>query len=307
MTIYTPDGINFFEAPVTKEAIIKCVLMGDYYVELPFKLTEQKDFRRGCYILYQGRKFEIMSNVRPEFDNKTGGYKYALRFEAQQNHMKRRKVFWLRGKNAETCFHDTTTLEDFGTLIAANMNLLLGGENWKMAAVPEDLAKVTKLVSFNGDYCWDAINTIAQTFGCEWWTVENGNEVWLYFGKLEFGTPERFERGKAVNSIPTKKGNDSNYGTRFFIFGSTRNLPENYNKTEQGGVTNHVSEVRLHLPNGLQYVDAWENLAPEDVVEQVAFFEDVFPKNTETVTNIETIKRKVENSEDKDQIGRAHV
>ena len=187
MTIYTPDGINFFEAPVTKEAIIKCVLMGDYYVELPFKLTEQKDFRRGCYILYQGRKFEIMSNVRPEFDNKTGGYKYALRFEAQQNHMKRRKVFWLRGKNAETCFHDTTTLEDFGTLIAANMNLLLGGENWKMAAVPEDLAKVTKLVSFNGDYCWDAINTIAQTFGCEWWTVENGNEVWLYFGKLEFG------------------------------------------------------------------------------------------------------------------------
>jgi len=32
MTIYTPDGINFFEAPVTKEAIIKCVLMGDYYV-----------------------------------------------------------------------------------------------------------------------------------------------------------------------------------------------------------------------------------------------------------------------------------
>lgn len=307
MTIYTPDGINFFEAPVTKEAIIKCVLMGDYYVELPFKLTEQKDFRRGCYILYQGRKFEIMSNVRPEFDNKTGGYKYALRFEAQQNHMKRRKVFWLRGKNAETCFHDTTTLEDFGTLIAANMNLLLGGENWKMAAVPEDLAKVTKLVSFNGDYCWDAINTIAQTFGCEWWTVENGNEVWLYFGKLEFGTPERFERGKAVNSIPTKKGNDSNYGTRFFIFGSTRNLPENYNKTEQGGVTNHVSEVRLHLPNGLQYVDAWENLAPEDVVEQVAFFEDVFPKNTETVTSIETIKRKVENSEDKDRTFDAYI
>lgn len=307
MTIYTPDGINFFEAPVTKEAIIKCVLMGDYYVELPFKLTEQKDFRRGCYILYQGRKFEIMSNVRPEFDNKTGGYKYALRFEAQQNHMKRRKVFWLRGKNAETCFHDTTTLEDFGTLIAANMNLLLGGENWKMAAVPEDLAKVTKLVSFNGDYCWDAINTIAQTFGCEWWTVENGNEVWLYFGKLEFGSPERFERSKAVNSIPTKKGNDSNYGTRFFIFGSTRNLPENYNKTEQGGVTNHVSEVRLHLPNGLQYVDAWENLAPEDVVEQVAFFEDVFPKNTETVTSIETIKRKVENSEDKDRTFDAYI
>lgn len=55
----------------------------------PFNLLEPTTFARGSYITYKGRKFEIMSTVRPEFDNKTGGYKYTLKFEAQQNHMKR--------------------------------------------------------------------------------------------------------------------------------------------------------------------------------------------------------------------------
>lgn len=307
MTIYDRDGTPIIDAPVTKDAIIKCVLMGDYYIELPFSLLKQREFRRGCYIHYKGRKFEIMSNVRPEFNSKTGGYKYTLKFEAQQNHMTRPKTFWPKSKNAEVCFHDTTSLEDFGTLIADNMNRLLGGENWKVAAVPDDLAKTAKLVSINADNCWNAINLIAEAFEVEWWTVENGSEVWLHFGKLEFGTPEAFKRGDVVTSIPAKKGDDSAYGTRFYVFGSTRNLPDDYNKTEQGGVTNHVSEVRLHLPNGQQYIDAKENLEPEDIVEQVAFFEDIFPKNTETVTSVSTIKRKVENSEDKDRTFDAYV
>lgn len=307
MTIYNSAGVAYFEAPVTKDAVVKNVLMGDYYVELPFNSDCFQKFARGSYILYRGCKFEIMSNIRPEFDGKTGGYKYVLRFEAQQSHMKRRKVFWLKNKNVESCFHETTSLGDFGTLIADNMNEFLGGENWKVAAVPDDLATVAKLVSFNGDTCWNAINTIAQTFECEWWTVENGAEVWIYFGKLEFGTSERFERGHVVTSIPTKKGDDSNYGTRFYVFGSTRNLPGNYGTAEQGGATNHVSEVRLHLPDGIRYIDAWDNLEPADVVEQVAFFEDVYPQNTETVTSVETIKRKVENSGDSNKTFDAYV
>lgn len=277
MTIYTPEGTPFCEAPVTQEAIVKCELMGDYYIELPFELTPARHFPRGTYLLYRGCKFEIMSDVRPEFDNKSGGYKYTLRFEAQQGHMKRRKLFWLKSAHAEATFHDTTFLADFGNLIADNMNRFLGGENWKVAAVPDDLAGMVKLVSFNGDYCWDALNTIAQTFECEWWTVENGAEVWIYFGKLEFGTPERLERGGVVASIPARKGDHSNYGTRFYIFGSTRNIPQDYNPIQQEGFTGHVSETRLHLPDGMPYIDARDNLTQAEIVEQVAFFEDVYP------------------------------
>lgn len=287
MTIYDTSGEVILDAPVTTDAVIRYVLMGDYYIGLPFNLLEPADFPRGSYVMYKGRKFEIMSNVRPEFDDTTGGYKYSLQFWAQQNHMKRRKCKWLQGQNPETTFHYTTDLASFGNLIADNMNAFLGGENWKVAAVPEEFAEVTKLVSFDRDSCWDAINTIAETFDVEWWTVENGAEVWIYFGKLEFGTPEVFKRGDVVTSIPAKKGDDANYGTRFFVFGSTRNLTADYGQAPQGGTTNHVSEVRLRLPNGQEYIDARENLKPADVVEQVAYFEDIYPKNTDTVTSVD--------------------
>ena len=295
MIIFDRQGYQLYEAPITSEAIVKYELMGDYYIQLSFETAEQVDFKTGSYILYGGRKFEIISQKsRPEYNATTGGYKYTPKFEARQNHMKRRKVFWLKGANDEATFSDTTDLASFGNLIADNMNAFLGTTDWKVATVPDDLAKQVKLVSFDADYCWDAINTIAETFDVEWWTVENGDEIWIYFGKLEFGTPERFERGDVVSSIPEQKGDNSNYGTRFYVFGSTRNLTSDYASSEQGGVTNHISETRLHLPNGQQYIDAWTPLDPNDIVEQVAFFEDIYPKNTETVTSIERVERSMD-------------
>ena len=281
------------DAPVTKEAIIKYVLMGDYYIELPFNLLEPTTFARGSYITYKGRKFEIMSTVRPEFNNKTGGYKYTLKFEAQQNHMKRFVCFWLGGDNPEAVFHNTTDLESFAALIVANMNKQLGGENWQVGTITVDNPKATKLVSFNGDKCWDILNTIAETFETEWWTEENGDLVSLCFGKLDFGSPEEFRQGNVVKNIPAKKGDDSSYGTRFYVFGSTRNLTSDYGQAPQGGETNHVSEIRLRLPDGQRYIDAIPGLSGSDIVEQVVFFDDIYPKNTETVTSIETVDREI--------------
>lgn len=293
MVIYSPLGIQILDAPVTKEAIIKYALMGDYYIELPFNQLQYIQIPQGSYILYKGRKFEIMATVYPEFDNKTGGYKYTLKFEAQQNHMKRFVCFWLGGDNPEAVFHNTTDLESFGALIVANMNKHLGVETWSVGTIDVENPKATKLVSFNGDKCWDILNTIAETFEVEWWTEENGDLVSLNFGKLERGTPEEFKRGDVVKSIPAKKGDDSSYGTRFYVFGSTRNLTSDYGQAPQGGETNHVSEIRLRLPNGQRYIDAIPNLDKSAIVEQVVFFDDIYPKNTETITSIETVDREI--------------
>ncbi len=299
MVIYSPTGTEILDAPVTKEAIIKYVLMGDYYIELPFNLLEPTTFARGSYITYKGRKFEIMSTVRPEFDSKTGGYKYTLKFEAQQNHMKRFVCFWLGGDNPEAVFHNTADLESFAALIVANMNKQLGSENWQVGTITVDNPKAAKLVSFNGDKCWDILNTIAETFETEWWTEENGDLVSLCFGKLDFGSPEEFRQGNVVKNIPAKKGDDSSYGTRFYVFGSTRNLTSDYGQAPQGGETNHVSEIRLRLPDGQRYIDAIPGLSGSDIVEQVVFFDDIYPKNTETVTSIETVREIIEGQTDK--------
>lgn len=293
MTIYNPSGKAIYDAPVTTSAIIKYALMGDYYIELPFSLLTPLDFPLGSYITYKGRKFEIMSEVYPDFDNKTGGYKYTLQFQAQQNHMKNFICFWLGGDNPEAVFHNTTDLASFGALIVANMNKALGGNNWQMGSVNVEHPETNKLVSFNGDTCWNALSSIAETFDVEWWTEENGSIVTLHFGKLNFGTPETFKRGEVVKNIPAQKGDDSEYGTRFYVFGSTRNLTKEYGQSEQGGVTNHVSEIRLRLPDGQQYIDARPGLTKNEIKEVVVFFDDIYPKNTETVTSVETIDRTI--------------
>ena len=105
MIIYSPTGTEILDAPVTKEAIIKYVLMGDYYIELPFNLLEPTTFARGSYITYKGRKFEIMSTVRPEFDNKTGGYKYTLPNSIVGSNAKHRSVFSQSVISIEAAMH----------------------------------------------------------------------------------------------------------------------------------------------------------------------------------------------------------
>ena len=283
MTIYDPSGVVVYEAPITTSATIKRQLMGGYYIELVFDAVDRIDVGRGCYILYNNHRFEIMSNVIPD-DTNQGGLRYTLRFEAQQSQMKRCKVFWRDGENLEVSFALTSDISTFGQLIIDNVNAFLGCSTFTLGSVPSNAEM--KAISFAGDSCWDAVATIAETFGVEWWTEEDGDNVRLCFGKLETGDNVEFRKGDIVSSIPSKKGDDASYGTRFYVFGSTKNLPTDYGTTVEGGVTNNVVEKRLHLPNGQQYIDAWPNLAPEDVVEQVVFFDDVMPTNVETITDI---------------------
>lgn len=299
MTIYNLNGDAFYEAPITKNAVLKYALMGDYYISLQFNAARYLDIKRGYYILYNGKKFEVMTTVRPERIN-TGGYKYDVRFDAQQGHLKRRCLFWLEGSTPEATFHDTTTLDAFGKLIADNMNAFLGVDDWSYAAAPADLEGVTKTVTFDGSTCWDAINAIAEAFEVEWWIEEDLRARTIYFGKLEKGDAVPFRIGEAVTEIPSKRGEDTDYGTRFYVFGSDRNLPKDYSDTIQGGVTNHVSQVRLHLPDGVPYIDAREGLTPAEIVEKVVIFEEIYPKNTDTVTAIETIKREIVEGEEND-------
>lgn len=296
MIIYNRNGDELIDVPITSSAVRKRVLMGDNYVSLPFSHDTYIDFAPGSYIIYNGLKFEIIDvdKNRPTRNATTGGWDYTLQFDDQERHMTRAIVFWLSQKPREAVFHDTTDLQSFGNLIVENMNAFVPAKNWKMRDLSDELKEGTKLVSFNGDTCWNAVNTIAETFGVEWWTEQSEGYIYLCFGKLEIGTEEDFVEGDVITSIPSRRGDDSNYGTRFYVFGSTRNLTEDYGQADQGGTTNHVSEIRLRLPGGQEYIDARPNMAWNDVVEKFVVFEDIYPKNTDTVTSVEKVKRQTD-------------
>ena len=296
MIIYNRNGDELIDVPITSSAVRKRVLMGDNYVSLPFSHDTYIDFAPGSYIIYNGLKFEIIDvdKNRPTRNATTGGWDYTLQFDDQERHMTRAIVFWLSQKPREAVFHDTTDLQSFGNLIVENMNAFVPAKNWKMRDLSDELKEGTKLVSFNGDTCWNAVNTIAETFDVEWWTEQSEGYIYLCFGKLEIGTEEDFVEGDVITSIPSRRGDDSNYGTRFYVFGSTRNLTEDYGQADQGGTTNHVSEIRLRLPGVQEYIDARPDMAWNDVVEKFVVFEDIYPKNTDTVTSVEKVKRQTD-------------
>lgn len=296
MIIYNRNGDELIDVPITSSAVRKRVLMGDNYVSLPFSHDTYIDFAPGSYIIYNGLKFEIIDadKNRPTRNATTGGWDYTLQFDDQERHMTRAIVFWLSQKPREAVFHDTTDLQSFGNLIVENMNAFVPAKNWKMRDLSDELKEGTKLVSFNGDTCWNAVNTIAETFDVEWWTEQSEGYIYLCFGKLKIGTEEDFVEGDVITSIPSRRGDDSNYGTRFYVFGSTRNLTEDYGQADQGGTTNHVSEIRLRLPGGQEYIDARPDMVWNDVVEKFVVFEDIYPKNTDTVTSVEKVKRQTD-------------
>lgn len=299
MTIYLPTGASIIDAPVLTSATIYNTLMADHYIELEFEHNEILDLPKGIYVLYKGRKYETLSKHIPESTNI--GYKYTIQFYAQQHQMQLCRLFWLAGAQREVTFQDTTTLASFAQLIADNMNAFQGVEKWVVGSIPDEYAEPKKLVSFDGTSCWDAIKDIASTFECEWWVEDNISQITLNFGKCENGDYAIFAEGDVVSQFPAPtRGVDTLYGTRFFVFGGTRNIPEDYYDAEIGGETNHISEKRLHLPSGIEYIDAFADMKQSEVVEQVVILEDVFPKNEETVTSVEIVKREIIEGEQND-------
>lgn len=293
MTIYTPSGDILYEAPITDKAKTVRQLGGDHYIELSFEVGDALSIAKGCYVEYDGCRYEVMTEVYPENIKGKDAYKYTIKFYAPQHKLQSRCVFWLQSTPKEATFNLTTTIGQYAQLIADNMNTSYGVSRWRVGIIPEDLAERTEFYKFDGVSCWDGLFDIAKLFNVECWIDSNANEDVINFGKLEFGTYIDICEGDIVTSIPATKGEDSDYGTRFYIYGGTRNLPSYYGDASVGGTTNHISEKRLHLPDGKEYIDAWGGLNAADIVEKVVILDDVFPKNTDTVTSVEVVDREI--------------
>lgn len=288
------------EAPMSRQNRIVNQLMGEHYIEIAFNVASSISFVAGSYIVYNGWRYFLKKDAYPEPISGVAGYKYVLKFYAPQHRMEQRLMKWLASPNKEVTFKLTTTLDTFAQLLVDNMNANDAGEavEFRWTYTPS-LRNDTREVIFDGVSCWEAMVRIAEAFGAEYWLtdiskVQGTNELQLNFGKLAIGSNwEEIREGEVVTFLPaSKRGVDANYGTRYYIYGSTKNIPENYYESVEGGVTNHISEKRLHLPDGMPYIDVLNGevvntLPASRVIERVIFLDDVFPKNTSTITGIE--------------------
>ncbi|MBO7235184.1 MAG: hypothetical protein J6V05_01165 [Alistipes sp.] len=320
ITIYNPTGEDVHEASITKDARVFRQLGGDYYVEVPFSVADTLALPKGSYILVSDpttsreEKYALRSDATPEPISGVNGYKYVLKFYSRQHDMEACQIKWLAGGSQELSFRVTTSLKGFAKLIADNMNKYLGftddtevtdaADAWLYDGTLDDTDMREQL--FEGVSCWDAINNIANAFGVEWW-VDHGEKLTIHFGKCENeGVATDIREGEIVNRFPApKRGDDSNYGTRFYIFGGTQNVPENYRERSAGSTNNttfHIAEKRICLrrfaENGLgpaeDYIPAFDaipNLPQAEIVEKTIILNEVFPKNETTIREGDILKQ----------------
>ena len=271
------DETLLYTAPVTKDAVFRHQLMTEEYVQLVFNEVSQVDFPIGCYLEHEGRKYVVTTLVFPELID--GGYKYSIRFEAE----------WMRWRNI-TCFFVneftgkpeanwsmTATPDLFLQQITRNISRAIG-QTYTFAY--DSSLTATKDLTFDNKTVLEALSMIAEAFETEWW-VEG---TVIHLSRCEHGTPVTLSYGDNINA-PTASG-ESEYATRIYAYGSTRNITQDY---QSGGTTNALVEKRLTLPvaqypNG--YKDIKENLSPEEIIEKTVIFDDIYPSSDFAISGV---------------------
>lgn len=314
-TIYDSTGKERATVVVGSGSVRRFALMGDDYVTLKFVVAEPLYIAIGDYIDTDFGRYVIVSEQKPNISKTTGGYEYELKFEAPHCAWKNKismLVYKQKVGNVEKRYRKESSwnltadiITQAEAAIIDNLDCLGMDYRVQLHGVDEDTASKSVLVTYDNTSIYDALTLIADAFDVEWWIVGNI----IYFGKCQFG--EETESvdlilGDNVSDMGNAKSS-ADFATRFYVYGSDRNL-RNYRKNDRGeSVALGVVTDRLMLPKGTDYIDLYKydtegnrvyitdsaytadtntEMPSEEVVENTIVFDDVYPKQDATITDV---------------------
>ena len=258
-------------------------LMDEHFVEISFELDSFVGFVRSDYILYNGRKYILRKNVTPDKLN-TYRYRYELMFEAEEMLLKDASFYYLRQELKEASFNLTTDADSFMQIVVDNANRYFGEEKFKIGVVqPTGI----KHIFFDQIKTFDALIEISKTFNAEFLFDKDYNIHLL--NKANISNEVELETDISIEKLEHSETTPNIPYNRIIPLGSIRNLPANYRAVETGEAVDAIYQKRLRIPlNKGQYIDAKENMSPEEVVEGVVVFDNVYPHRVGTISNITT-------------------
>lgn len=314
-TIYDSTGKERATVVVGSGSVRRFALMGDDYVTLKFVVAEPLYIAIGDYIDTDFGRFVIVSDQKPNISKTTGGYEYELKFEAPHCAWKNKismLVYKQNVGNVEKRYrkesswnHTADIITQAEAAIIDNLECLGMDYRVQLHGVDEDTASKSVLVTYDNTSIYDVLTLIADAFDVEWWIVGNI----IYFGKCQFGEETEsvdLTLGDNVSDMGNAKSS-ADFATRFYVYGSDRNL-RNYRKNDRGeSVALGVVTDRLMLPKGTDYIDLYKydtegnrvyitdsaytadtntEMPSEEVVENTIVFDDVYPKQDATITDV---------------------
>lgn len=315
ISIKTSTGKERATVVVGSGSVRRFALMGDDYVTLKFVVAEPLYIAIGDYIDTDFGRFVIVSDQKPNISKTTGGYEYELKFEAPHCAWKNKismLVYKQNVGNVEKRYRKESSWNLTANIITQaeaaiidNLDCLGMDYRVQLRGADEDTASKSVLVTYDNTSIYDALTLIADAFDVEWWIVGNI----IYFGKCQFGEETEsvdLTLGDNVSDMGNAKSS-ADFATRFYVYGSDKNL-RNYRKNDRDeSVALGVVTDRLMLPKGTDYIDLYKydtegnrvyitdsaynadtntEMPSEEVVENTIVFDDVYPKQDATITDV---------------------
>lgn len=244
-------------------------LMAADYIQLSWNSDLSDELPLGAYIEYNGERYSLLEPYKPTQKDESE-YTYTPKFESRVRAWGKKPFFFYSGASKEPDWTLTSNPADFMRCVCDAIREETG-ESWTYsidASLPASAS-----LSFSSSDILSGLNQIAGAFETEWFADKETNT--LYLGLLSHGSEVTLEVGKNI-SVPSVQNSREGYYTRFYAFGSTRNITQDYT----GSNTNNLVNKRLTLdpnkyPQG--YKDVRGGLSEGEIFSKVLIFDDVYP------------------------------
>lgn len=285
-------GKTLLSVPVLKDAIGHEELMTSDYVQLNWDSEKGDVLPMGAYIEVDGERYSLLEPYYPTRQNEVV-YRYTPQFQSRI--MRWQKIIvpvytynedGVTIKSRELDWTFTGTPASVMYMIQQTLRNELG-EVWTIS-LGNDLPE-TITISAQSSSIWSVLSDLAEQCETEWW-AEKSAQV-LHLSKCEHSAPITLEAGKDVK-IPSSVRNADEYYTRFYAFGSTRNITQSEGVV-QGSIINKrltldpfkypqgYKDIKGHFEGGVYVSD----LAPEEVLVKSLYFDEVYPSSQLVISN----------------------
>ena len=273
------SGLTIKSVPVTRACKSYYELMNLCYVLLSWEDSDSTKLPAGASIEYGGETYRLIEDYEPTYVNEAA-WSYTPMFYNREAMWSKKPFFLVTNTGEETDWSLTAYPGQFLEAVVAALQEYTG-ETYTYSVDAAIAQASMKTITFQNTSIFDGLTKIADAWNTEWWL--SGNVIHL--SKCQYGSPVTLTVGRNVG-IPSVTKNKDGFYTRFYAFGGTRNITQDYN---DGGFTNGLVNKRLTLntsdyPGG--YMDIRSGLQQEEVFVKTLIFDYIYPSSRLSISAV---------------------
>ena len=278
------SGKILLSVPITESCEHVEELMQSDHIVLSWNSDKSDILPMGAYIEYGGEKYSLLEPYSP-IQKSEEEFSYQPLFKSVVMYWAKVSFFMYTYSSDDVIIGrepDWTLTDNPANFMSSICKAIKNetGETWNYTVDASLSASAT--LSFQSVDIYSSLNSIANAFETEWW-IDKANKV-IHLSKAEHGIAVRLEVGKNI-TVPTVTVGKEGYYTRFYAFGSTRNIVQDY----EGANVNNLVNKRLTLdpvkyPNG--YKDIRPDLKQGEIFQKILIFDNVYPSSSLEISDV---------------------